>query len=133
MKPNQFVVLHRGGALGIGVFSELKWHKQEKEHILKQLGISCEYGEEIQYGENKGTYNTIGDREHSIIIADYIEGKGGMNKLAAKYEISSGTVHNHIKAHNNNISSKGVCDRCKRVGSEYADKWAERQKMKSLN
>ena len=52
-------------ALGLGVFPELEGHKKEKEHILKQVGIEIEYGEQIDYRENKGTYSMLGDYENA--------------------------------------------------------------------
>lgn len=127
LKPNQFVCLHRGGALGLGVFNELKWHKQEKEHILNTLGISCEYGEEINYGESKGTFYTLGDHEHAEIISDYLEDGLSMNKIAEKRGYSSGTPYNHINRHNKQVQRVGECEMCKRVGCEYADKLATRR------
>lgn len=125
LKPNEFVCLHRGGALGLGVFSELKWHKQEKEHILNTLGISCEYGEEIDYGRDMGSFKQLGDQDHTAIIKDYID-NNGMNVIAEARGISSGTVYNHINYHNDKIKSVGTCDRCNRVGSEHAEAYAQR-------
>jgi len=126
MKPNQFVILARSGALGLGVFPELKWHKREREHIMDQVGIKCEYGEPIEYGESKGTFKTLGDFEHAELITLYCTNFGGMAKIAEKLEISSGTVYNHVKAHNRDVKRNGKCERCSRVGSEYAEQIARR-------
>jgi hypothetical protein len=127
LKPNQFVCLHRGGTLGLGVFQELKWHKQEKEHIAKALGITCDYSEEINYGENKGSFSTLGDHEHIELIGDYLKDKLSMNKIAAKRTYSSGTVYNHINKHNKEVKQSGECSSCMRVGGEFADMLATRR------
>lgn len=120
MKPSEFVILTRSGSLGVGVFPAIKWHKQEKENILNELGITCEYGEEIHYSEDKGTFKTLGDMDHAGLIKDYIENTyGGMVKIAEAMRISSGTVSNHIREHNMAIHSKGACEMCQRVGSDY--------------
>lgn len=127
MKPSQFVALHRGGALGIGVFKELGWHKQEKEHILNTLGITCEYGDEISYAENRGTFSTLGDHEHEEIIRAYIAERLSMNKIADKFGYSSGTPWRHVNDHNKEVQKNGECPRCKRVGGEFADRLAKRR------
>lgn len=109
------------------MFPEIRWHKQEKEDILTQVGIKCEYGDPLQYGENMGTFRTLGDHEHAELITLYCTNFGGINKIAEKLEISSGTVHNHVKAHNRDVNSTGKCERCSRVDSEYATLRAERR------
>jgi len=114
-KPNEFAILTSTGCLGLGVFPELPWHKKEKEHILKQVGIEVEYGEQIDYGENKGTFTTLGDFEHAELIKDYIEGKGSMAKIAEVHGVSSGTVHNHIKKRSKELEKNGECTFYRRV------------------
>jgi hypothetical protein len=126
MKPNQFVILSREGPLGLGVFPELKWHKQEREDIVKNLGIHVEYGAEVQYAESKGTFYTVGDPEHAEMIRDYIEGKGGMGKIADAYGVSSGTVYNHVNFHNEDLEKIGECQRCMRAASQYSKAEAKR-------
>ena len=44
-KPGEFAILTSTGCLGLGAFPELEWHKKEKEHILKQVGIEVKYRE----------------------------------------------------------------------------------------
>lgn len=44
----------------------------------------------------------------------------GMEDLAKKLGKSSGTIFRHISKHNNMIHGLGECDKCARVGSEYA-------------
>lgn len=88
--------------------------------MLKQVGINVEYGEQIDYGENKGTFTTLGDFEYAELIKDYIEGRGGMAKIAEVHGVSSGTVHNHIKKQNKELETRGNCPFCRRVDGEYS-------------
>jgi hypothetical protein len=75
MPPGNFVLMTRSGSIGLGAFPELSWHKQERENILRVLGISVEHGEELEYGEEKGTFKTIGDEEHVEILKLYLNEK----------------------------------------------------------
>ena len=67
-------MLTKSGSLGYGTFSEVKFHKQEKENILRSVGIRVEYGEPIQRGAYRGKYKTLGDSEHNEIIKFYLDG-----------------------------------------------------------
>jgi hypothetical protein len=127
MKPDQFIILSRTGALSLGTFDMLPWHKLEKEDTLGLLGITVEHGTPIVEAQDKGTFLTIGDEKHSQIIAFYIEGEGGMDKLAKKYEVSSGTIHKHVNNHNRELASEGHCSMCQRVKSEYSGIMAKRK------
>ena len=126
-KPGEFAILTSTGCLGLGVFPELPWHKREKEHILKQLSIKVEYGEQIDYGKDKVTFRTLGDHDHSELIRDYIEGKGGMGKIAEAHGLSGGTVHSHVKKHNKELDQQGECPMCRRAESEYSKHIARRR------
>ena len=64
--------------------------------------------------------------EHSELVRDYIEGRGGMAAIAEAYSISSGTVFNHVKKHNKELEQHGECSLCRRVGSEYSQTKAKR-------
>jgi len=119
MKPDEFVVLSRRGCLGLGKFPEIPWHKREREHILQQLGIVVEFGEEPDYGKDKGTYTTVSDREHAAIIAKRAGGLS-MAKLAEEFHRSSGAIMNQINRHNRSIARVGVCEKCHRVDGEFA-------------
>ena len=44
------------------------------------------------------------NNEHTELIKDYIEGKGGMAKIEEVHGVSSGTVHNHIRKHNKELA-----------------------------
>ena len=125
MKKNQSYILSRAGSIGIGTFPEVRWHKQEREHIIKKLGIELEYNEEIDYGQDKGAFKTLGDSKHAELVGDYIEGKGSMTEIGAAHGFSNATVHNHTKSHNRAIHSAGECPRCRRIDSEYSKTWAK--------
>jgi len=60
--PRQFfVILSKEGSIRLGEFKEIPWHKQERENILKSVGVSCEYGEPIEKGEyRENTFNGRG-------------------------------------------------------------------------
>ena len=126
LKPNQFVIMTRSGCLGIGVFPDLSWHKREREHILKVLGIEVKYGEEIKYSQDRGSFSTLGDHQHSEIIELYIQGLS-MNKIGDQLGISSATPHRHIKRHNREVQESGECSSCRNIGSEYLDNLAKRK------
>ena len=98
----------------------MKWHKQEREQIIKKLGIELEYNEEIDYGQDKGAFKTMSDHKHAEIVGDNIEGKGSMVEIGKAHEVSNATVHNHTKSHNRAIHSAGECPRCRRIDSEYS-------------
>lgn len=121
MKQGEFVLLTRSGSLGVGVFPPIKWHKDEGEHILNQLGIRCEYGEELNYGVDRGVYSTLGDKDHADLVAAYMEGEGGMVKIAGAKGLSSGTVWKHINDHNKEVEHSKECASCRRAGGAYAN------------
>jgi hypothetical protein len=120
------VFLSRKGPLGAGTFPEAKWHKQAREDILAKLGISTEYGEEIHYGEDKSSFRTLSDFKHIELIDDYIDGKGGMGKIAKAHEVSPGTVQYHIKNHNDMVGKSGECEICRRAEGENYNRRAVR-------
>lgn len=118
LQANKFVVLHRGGSIGVGEFAEIPWHKQEKEHILKVFGIKVEYGEEIDYGKSLGDFNTVSDHEHIMLVEDYVQGYSQKN-IATIRRRSSATVNAQIRNHNYRVAKLGYFARCKRTGSKY--------------
>ena len=83
------------------------------------LGIQVEKGEPMDYGENKGTFKTLGDHKHAAIIEDYISDAGGMGKIAQAHGVSSGTVYKHVKRRNDMIEKQGECDMCMRASVEF--------------
>lgn len=118
MPPQNFIILSRKGAIGMGQFSEISWHKKERENILKSVGVRVEYGEPVKGGEYKGTFKTVGDREHSEIVSLYIEGSS-YEAISTEKERSTKTVHDHIHKHNNAVERSGFCAACRRMKSNY--------------
>jgi hypothetical protein len=43
LRPHEFLVLHRGGGVGMGVFELPPWHKLEHEDILGEVGLELRY------------------------------------------------------------------------------------------
>lgn len=127
LKAEQFLLLSRKGAIGYGTFPEVEWHKREKENILHQLGITVTYGEPLKESILKGTFKTVGDKEHAEMIRLYVEEELSMNRISEKLKRSPRTPHTHIKAHNQSVNRSGFCSACKRVGSQYYSVLAERK------
>jgi len=126
--PRQFfIIISKTGALGLGEFPYHTWHKEEKEDIVSEVGLKIEYGEALIEGENKGTFKTVGDKEHSEIVTAYIEGSG-MEAIANQKGRSTRTVHVHIVNHNSAVKRSGFCPLCKRTNSSYFNREAVRSK-----
>lgn len=131
MSEERFVIITKTGAIGYGTFPEIEWHKKEREDILAQTDVQVEYGEVLQEALLRGTYKTVGDREHAEIIELYVKGDLGTVKIAERLKRSSRTIGLHIDDHNRALRSLGNCPRCKRANSAYAQQIAERpQKLK---
>jgi len=126
LKHEQIILLSRKGAIGYGTFPFHEWHKRERENILREVGIQVEYGEELKEAQFKGSYTTVSDVEHVEIIRLYIEENMSMVAIAEKLKRSSGTPLKHIHRHNNAVDRRGFCSSCKRVGSQYFDRIAEK-------
>jgi len=126
MPPDKFVVITRRASLGWGVFPPVSWHKREKEDILRAVDIRVEYGEVPKEAEYKGSYQTVSDREHAQIVALYIEGAGGMDKIGQTIERSSKTVKDHVDNHNHALTRSGFCPSCRAVRSQYEATLAKR-------
>lgn len=119
MKPQYFFMITRRGALGLGEFPFHEWHKREKEDILKTVGVSVEYGEPLYEGECRGTFRTVGDREHAVMIKLHVEEGLSLDKIAAHFKRSSRTPLLHIQKHNQAISRSSFCPACRRVKGKY--------------
>jgi len=102
----------------IGKFPCPPWHKQEREDILKAVGVKVEAGDQIDYGQTTGTYKTVGDQEHTDIINTYFEGLS-MGKLAKKLDRSAATVHAQIRSHDESIRKTGYCLECRRFKGKH--------------
>ena len=127
-KPDEYVMLTKNGAIGLGYFPKIEWHKREGEDILKAVGIDITRLEPIVRGKNKGTFDTLGDEEHGQIIQKYMEDKLSMMAIAKVMSISSQTVFSQISKHNRLVESSGSCDMCRRVSMGYADKKVIRER-----
>lgn len=118
MPPGKFFVLSREGPFGVGEFKAIPWHKQEKEHILEVLGIKVNYGEELDYGDDKGSFRTMSDTEHIEIAKDYVSGFS-QTKIAIAKGRSSATINKQVREHNGQVEKLGYCPRCKQAGGEF--------------
>ena len=129
MKPWEFVLVCRSGGLAVGHFPYHSWHKEEREDILKAVGLKIEYGEVLELPKDKGLFQSVGDEEHSRIILMYAKEGLGMNKIATQLGRSSRTPKQHIDKHNSAVQRSGFCAICRRIGSEFQDKMAKRLKI----
>lgn len=118
MKPNRFVVVARNGAIGLGVFPEVSWHKREREDILREVNIKVEYGEVLKEGEFKGRWKTLSDKEHAQLIELYVTENLGMQTVAKRMSRSSKTISDHLHSHDRAVQRCGFCASCKRVNSK---------------
>lgn len=80
--PQYFVMISKTGSLDLGDFPFPEWHKQEKENILSNVGIKVEHGKPALESEYKGTFRTVGNKEHADIVRLYIEEELVFNKIA---------------------------------------------------
>lgn len=115
MKINEMVMLKRDASIAFCKTPALEFHKEEGVNLLSELGIKIEYAEEIIDTSDM----RVGDREHADIVRFHNEFQS-MDKCREKFHRSMSTISNHIKNHNDLIKKSGVCDLCKRVGSDLA-------------
>jgi hypothetical protein len=133
MKPENFIIVSKTGALGLGDFPYHEWHKREKEDIVANVGIKVEYGEVVQEAESRGFYRTVSDNEHADIINKYLEEQLSMSKISEATGRSSKTIMDHIHLHNSAVERAGWCPYCKRVGSKNYDKKAEHTRDQAID
>lgn len=126
MPPQYFIIISKTGALGLGEFPYPEWHKKEKENILSNVGIKVEYGQQLYEGEYKGTFKTVGDKEHAEIIRLYVEENRGINKIAEMLGRSSRTPLVQIQGHNKAVERSGFCPMCRRIRSKYESEVAQK-------
>jgi hypothetical protein len=124
--PGCFYIISRRGSLGMGHFPYHNWHKIEKEDIVKEVGISVEYGSVYKQPKDMGAYKSVGDQEHVQIIGLYVDDGLGMAGIAEKLGRSTRTPHAHIKRHNEAVIRSGFCGSCKRIGGAHFDERAEK-------
>jgi len=126
MPPQHFIIISKTGALGLGEFPYPEWHKKERENILANVGIKAEYGEPVFEGECKGTFRTVGDKEHAEMIRLYLEEGLGINKIAEMLGRSSRTPLVQIQKHNMAVKKSGFCLMCQRLKGEYRGESAKK-------
>lgn len=120
MPRSCFIIMSRTGALGLGEFPKLEWHKEERENILRSVGVKVEgVRQELKYPVSKGKFSTVGDEEHVKIVGSYVGGLS-MGKLGVAMERSTKTIHSHITSHNQAVARSGFCPSCQRAKGEYA-------------
>jgi len=111
MPKENFVIISKTGALGIGEFPYHTWHKEEKEDILAACGLKVEYGEPVEAGDYRGTFKAIGDKKHSEIIKLYASGLS-MNKISEQTKRSTQSIKDHIDSHNSSVERPAFCPSC---------------------
>jgi len=129
LNANQYIFLVNDGAIGYGIFPEIEWHKKERENILRSVGISVEYGEELKESVWRGSFRTVSDKEHAEIIRLYVEENIGLVKIATATERSSKTCSDHVRKHNLAVERSGFCPSCKRSKAPYQRKTAYKGAM----
>jgi len=133
VKPQYFFIITRKGALGLGEFPFHKWHKREKENILKAVGIKVEYGDPLHEGEYRGTFRTVSDKEHAEMIRLYIEEELSLEKIAEYFKRSSRTPLLHIRKHNRAVERSEFCPACRRIKSIYESEILQKNVSKAAS
>ncbi len=123
MKPEEFVVLTSSGSIGVELFPEVMWHKNEGEDILKACGIEVEHGDELIDSEKRFI---VGDLEHIRFIEGRLDGLSHAEIAGGSW--SSQTVLNHIDNHNSDIDRLGYCGRCRRAKGDHSTMKIARRK-----
>ncbi len=83
MPKSEFILACKGGALALGSFEKLEWHKKPKEDILSKTGVHVEYGE-VKEPLKGSTEGEVGDEEHNRIIEAYVKDGLSMGKISEK-------------------------------------------------
>jgi hypothetical protein len=120
MKKPNFLIVSKNSSAGLGAFSEVSWHKQERENILRELDIKVEHGEQIKQAEDKGIFLTVGDSEHGTIIEAYVSGLS-MDKVSKQTRRSAHTISEHIHKHDEAVERSGFCPICQRIKSQFVN------------
>lgn len=114
MPVNTFLAVTDTGAVAFGIFNEVPWHKQEKEHLPKALNLEFEYSRTAE-----SAIVSPKDPQHADAVSAYAE-LGSMTEAASRAGISRTTVSLIVKRHNLDIETFGICPVCERSGSIYA-------------
>jgi len=119
MPLGKFVVLHRGGSLGVGEFPEVTWHKQEKEHILSSRHQGGIRGGTGLWHRQGSLLDSIRPRTHPVSDRLRTGTQHGRNRNHTRKITLHGKQQ--IKEHNDRMQKMGHCPRCKRAGGSYHD------------
>jgi len=92
-----------------------QWLKTEYPKKTRGVGEHQIIGK----GEQKGTFKTVGDKEHAEIIRLYIEEELAINKIAEIHGRSSRTPLVQIQRHDRMVKRSGFCPSCRRVKSKF--------------
>jgi len=125
-KPHEFALLSRRGDIAIGVSPLPEWHAREGEDVAGKVGLHVRFEELPETGMDRGSYRTIGDREHAEIVRLYGEEGKGMSAIAKILNRSSGSVKLQIDKHNDDVTKLGYCPACRRVKSSFEQKIGKR-------
>jgi len=129
MPPSKFIALTQEGDIGVGHFELPPWHKLEHENIMDIVGVKVEYKEPVRSGADRGTYKTIGDKEHVEIMRMYADEGLSYIRIGDALGRSSRTAHEAVKRHNRLVESNGFCPICRRVGGDYEKRFVKKKSM----
>jgi len=114
MRPQDYIVLSKEGAIGLGEVGLVSFHKEEEENILNELKISIH--------KKIDPFRKIDSRMRKKLLIhkkllDYIYQKGFSNKrfLANATDTSYPTTLKHIGYHNTCVRDLGYCELCKKI------------------
>ena len=116
LRPEVFGLITGRGAVGFGKFTYPKWHKEERENILKSTHIEVKRIEQTLPDDARFG---VGDFEHSEIIIQYMRLRS-MRKVASALSRSSRTVNIHINRHNSAVERTGECTKCHHSACEFS-------------
>lgn len=117
MPKGEFILVGKGGALALGTFEPLPWHKKPRENILAKTDVHVEYGETKEPMQGS-TENVIGDEEHVRIVGLTIQGLS-MEKVGKETKRSKATIFKHVHEHDEAIVRSGFCPKCQRAKSIF--------------
>ena len=140
MHPSQFIILSRKGTIGVGWFPEVKWHKQERENLLKILNMTVEPNEGMIEGEDYGSYKTVGDKQHMRMVEAVapkrlraLRGldteKRSYRGVAGELGHSPSTVTMHVAKHDSAVTSMATVVSAGGLG-EYSSRTRSKEEDK---
>ena len=118
-------ILLRGKALSELASSRCNLGTSLNARIYSLKWVEIDYGEPVETGGYRGTFKTIGDKEHTEIIQLYASGLS-INKISKQIGRSTKSIKDHIDSHNLSVDRSAFCPACRRVHSNLEGKKAER-------